>query len=122
MKCKYEGSGVWEGRCVGTKEVDPCPGYDKCKRFKPNYMTNADHIRSMSDEELAEFLEYLYSHCDGPWEILFERKFCDHCPAPEYELEDGRNLKLHECDFTGGKCPHGSDVLWWLKQTYKEDA
>lgn len=84
--------------------------------------TNADHIRSMTDEELSEFLEYLYSHCDGPWEILFERKFCDHCPAPEYELEDGRNLKLHECDFTGGKCPHGSDVLWWLKQTYKEDA
>ena len=34
MKCKYEGSGVWEGRCTGTKEVEPCVG-DKCKMFKP---------------------------------------------------------------------------------------
>lgn len=55
-KCKYEGTGIWNGRCVGTKEVDPCPGYDKCKKYKPNYTTNADHIRSMSDEELADML------------------------------------------------------------------
>lgn len=55
-KCKYEGTGVWNGRCIGTKEVDPCPGYDKCKRYKPNYMTNADHIRAMTDEEFAIFL------------------------------------------------------------------
>ena len=23
IKCKYEGTGIWNGRCVGTKEVDP---------------------------------------------------------------------------------------------------
>ena len=56
MKCKYEGTGVWDGRCIGTKEVDPCPGYDKCKQYKPNYTTNADRIRAMSDEELADVL------------------------------------------------------------------
>ena len=119
MKCYRDGG-------CGPYEMYSCAD---CPASKPEYaargkkvLTNADRIRSMTDEELAEFLEYLYSHCDGPWEILFERKFCDHCPAPEYELEDGRNLKLHERDFTGGKCPHGSDVLWWLKQTYKEDA
>ena len=56
VKCKYEGTGIWNGRCTGTKEVDPCPGYDKCKQYKPNYTTNADLIRAMSDEELAEFL------------------------------------------------------------------
>ena len=55
-KCKYEGTGVWNGRCIGTKEVDPCPGYDKCKQYKPNYMTNADRIRTMTDEEFAIFL------------------------------------------------------------------
>ena len=61
VKCKYEGTGVWNGRCVGTKEVDPCPGYDKCKQYKPNYMTNADCIRAMSNEELCEFLgEYKF--------------------------------------------------------------
>ena len=56
MKCKYEGTGIWNGRCIGTKEVDPCPGYDKCKEYKPDYMTNADRIRAMSDEELADVL------------------------------------------------------------------
>ena len=56
IKCKYEGTGIWNGRCVGTKEVDHCPGYDKCKQYKPNYTTNADRIRAMSDEELAEQL------------------------------------------------------------------
>ena len=54
VKCKYEGTGIWNGRCTGTKEVDPCPGYDKCKQYKPNYTTNADRIRAMSDEELAK--------------------------------------------------------------------
>ena len=56
VKCKYEGTGIWDGRCTGTKEVDPCPGYDKCKQYKPNYTTNADRIRSMNDEELADVL------------------------------------------------------------------
>ena len=56
MKCKYEGTGIWDGRCIGTKEVDPCPGYDKCKQYKPNYTTNADRIRAMSDEELVDVL------------------------------------------------------------------
>ena len=56
MKCKYEGNGVWEGRCVGTKEVEPCKGYEKCKSYCPDYQTNADRIRSMSDEELAEWM------------------------------------------------------------------
>ena len=56
VKCKYKGTGIWDGRCIGTKEVDPCPGYDKCKQYKPNYTTNADRIRSMNDEELADVL------------------------------------------------------------------
>ena len=56
IKCKYEGTGIWAGRCKGTKEVDPCPGYDKCERYKPDYKTNADRIRAMSDEELADVL------------------------------------------------------------------
>ena len=56
MKCKYEGTGIWDGRCIGTKEVDPCIGYDKCKRYKSNYTTNADRIRAMTNEELAEII------------------------------------------------------------------
>lgn len=55
MKCRYETP--CSKRCLGTKELDPCRGYDKCKDFQPNYTTNADRIRAMSDEELAKFLE-----------------------------------------------------------------
>lgn len=95
MKCKYDGTGVWAGRCIGTKEVDPCPGHDKCKSFKPDYMTNADRIRAMSDEELCEFL---YSY-----------KFCDMC-------EEG----CGECHYHGD-CERR--LAEWLKQPYvKEDA
>ena len=67
--CKYEGTGIWNGRCVGTKEVDPCPGYDKCKEYKPNYTTNADRIRSMTDDELAKLL------CCTGWRMT-EQKEC----------------------------------------------
>ena len=66
VKCKYEGTGILDGRCIGTKEVDPCPGYDKCKQYKPNYTTNADRIRAMSDEELVEFIK----------NIKFRAAFC----------------------------------------------
>ena len=61
-KCKYEGTGIWDGRCTGTKEVDPCQGYDKCKQYKPNYTTNADLFRAMSNEEQQNFVK-------GFWEI-----------------------------------------------------
>ena len=61
VKCKYEGTGIWNGRCTGTKEVDPCPGYDKCKQYKPNYMTNADRIRSMTDDELNDMFHEIYN-------------------------------------------------------------
>lgn len=70
MKCKYEGSGVWEGRCKGTKEVDPCPGYDRCERYKPDCKTNGDHVRQMSDAVLARFTMFC------PYPRL------DDCPDP----------------------------------------
>ena len=73
MKCRYEGTGVWAERCLGTKEVDPCPGYEKCNRYKPDGLTNADRIRAMSDEELSVFL----------WE--FDKE--EIARATEYALE-----------------------------------
>ena len=94
MKCKYEGSGVWEGRCVGTKEVDPCVGHEKCERFKPNFKTNADHIRSMTDEELAKWVTEFV-------ELTLETNGLDD----EYELDS---------TFATG-------LLHLLKQPYKEE-
>lgn len=74
-KCKYEGTGIWNGRCVGTKEVDPCPGYDNCEQYKPYYISNADHIRSMSDEKLALFVRAIISAESCP----FIDCDCDEC-------------------------------------------
>lgn len=41
-------------RCKHSGQCDSATGY--CNGFQPTYETNADRIRSMSDEELAEFL------------------------------------------------------------------
>lgn len=74
MKCKYETTGWYDGikRCLGTKEVDPCPGYEKCQHFKPYHMTNADRIRAMTDEELATFI-YTATRACNEYE-------CEKCP------------------------------------------
>ena len=97
MKCKYEGTGIYEGRCYGTKEIDPCPGYDKCSQFKPNFITNADHIRSMSDEELAK--------------VIAATARCRTCLAQTV-------CKEH----TAGLLSCEGDILEWLKQPYKENT
>lgn len=90
MKCKYEGSGAWEGRCVGTKEVDPCIGIEKCDRYKPDCLTNADRIRAMSDEELVELLNhgccpYIEGECTMMW--------CEECISEwlKQPAKDGDN-------------------------------
>ena len=49
------------------KECNQCPyefndkNLEPCKNCVPKKNTNADSIRSMSDEELAEFLEQIVS-------------------------------------------------------------
>ena len=86
VKCKYEGTGIWDGRCIGTKEVDPCPGYDKCKQYKPNYTTNADRIRAMSDEELAKLL------CCTGWRMIEQKECLEWLQQPAGEEDK------HEAD------------------------
>jgi hypothetical protein len=54
--------------------LDPCPGYEKCQHFKPYRMTNADHIRSLSDEELAKTFDIDFATCPPNVE---EDKWCD---------------------------------------------
>ncbi len=84
--------------------------------------TNADRIRSMSDDELAEYLSFIAYERETPWSDLFASKLCAHCHGQEWTLDDGRKLKLHECDFKDGKCPHGSDILWWLQQPAEKEG
>lgn len=64
-------------------------------------MTNAERIRAMADEEPAVLLAEIAYSGKSPWEEPFEQLFCETCPAPEYILDDGRKLNMHECDFEG---------------------
>lgn len=65
----------------------------ECKDFRP--MTNADHIRNMTDEELARWLaNTIYPECP-----------C--CPA--------------DCDGWDGECPDNPEkLLGWLKSPAEE--
>lgn len=94
MKCKYEGEGRYADRCMGTKEIDPCPGYDKCAHFKPNFESNSDHIRSMTDEE---------------W-VATGKMFCPYMKKFE-GCKFGWSLPQQTCE----EC-----VLEWLKAPYEE--
>ena len=86
---------------------------------KDKPMTNADRLDAMSIEEKAQFLHSIAYNRETPWSKPFYEKFCKDCPATEYTLDDGRKLCLHDCDFKDGKCPHGTDIVWWLQQPSK---
>lgn len=89
-----------------------------CQYFRQK--TNADCLDAMSIEEKAQFLYSIAYARETPWSKPFYEKFCKDCPAPEYTLDDGRKLCLHECDFADGKCPHGGEIVWWLQQPAEE--
>ena len=60
-------------KCKGCKKYNENAD---CKECEPDYkITNADRIRSMSDEEFAEFW---LKHCDNPI-MEFNEDICDLC-------------------------------------------
>ena len=63
----------------------------------PDIITNADRIRSMSDEELAEFISRIEIGDFG--QQVYGKTFCDMCKG-QYECDDCR--------------------LWWLQQPAEE--
>lgn len=62
-------------------------------------LSNADRIRDMSDEELAEFISRIEIGDFGPQ--VYGKTFCDMCKG-QYECDDCR--------------------LWWLQQPAEEDT
>ena len=119
--CKYI---TKNGRC-GLKGSyayrHGCFGEDMCRCREP--MTNADRIRAMSDEELAEFLSRIAYGRETSWSGQFAKKFCSSCPTTEYKSECYlKPMHLHECDFTDGKCPYGNEIVWWLQQPEEEET
>lgn len=93
MKCKYGQNGVCE------KLFRPnCPDDSSCFEFE--MFTNADRIRAMSDEELAEFISDIADtcerntecnqHCYGCNEMYCENDKClDWLRKPAKEEQHG---------------------------------
>ena len=87
-----------------------------------NAPTNADRINSMTIEEKADFLSSIAYGRETPWSEPSARRLCDSCPTVHGTYESGIEDDFHECDFVDGKCPHGSDIVWWLKQPAEEET
>lgn len=98
------------------KGCKDCPAYAKCTvtyrgsacdalrgtygiDSDPEIITNADRIRAMSDEELAEFISRIEIGDFGPQ--VYGKTFCDLCSG-QYECDDCR--------------------LWWLQQPAEENT
>lgn len=107
--CKYETS---NGRC-GLKGSyayrHKCYTEDMCRCHEPK--TNADHIRSMADEELAErnVQDYLEYTVDCDWD---ENPIGEYTPF--FKTSDGAIFWYYEDAV--------EYELHWLKQPYKEDT
>lgn len=90
-------------------KCENCTKYDDCRTgsgltwpcgaYVPKSVTNADRIRRMSDEELAEFISRIEIGDFGPQ--VYGKTFCDMCKG-QYECDDCR--------------------LWWLQQPAEEDT
>lgn len=89
-KCKYGKTGV-----CGKLFSPNCHDSEECSEFE--LYTNADHIRAMSDEELAEFL------CDFRACDMTDHP-CDGCVAKPYCHEGHRG------------------TIDWLSQPWEGDA
>ena len=117
--------------CFGKKDFcysvsDDCIG--KCSFFdgsggeyREPSITNAEWINAMTIEEKAAFLSSIAYGRETPWSEPFYAKFCDSCPTVTCTVEGyDKPMDLNECDFVDGKCPHGSDIEWWLQQPAEE--
>lgn len=97
---------------------------DDCDEWPdPAPITNNERISAMTIEEKAEFFYNLAYARETPWSEQFSKKFCESCPATKCEVSDySKPIYLHECEFSDGECPHGSDIMWWLQQPAEGDS
>ena len=101
------------------RQQDQSPDSEKMMQREP--ITNADRLNAMTIEGKAEFISSIAYVRETPWSEPFSRRMCDSCPTVHGTYESGIEDDFHECDFVDGKCPHGSAIVWWLKQPAEED-
>ena len=70
--------------CLYEKTEENCPGCFEGSNYRPKPITNADRIRAMTDEELAEFLCY-WDNCSSTEGLGYNTERvgdCWLCTAP----------------------------------------
>lgn len=90
-------------KCEGCKKYGDCKASGHlvwpCGAYRPVIITNADRIRAMSDEELAEFISKLDTY-DGS-------SFCRSLPQCEADVDADVLIPSERCS----EC-----LLYWLQQ------
>lgn len=80
--------------------------YEKATGKKFGQMTNADHIRSMTDEELATILYSVFNIDDLKIPFCKNKPECNELMDADKEIPESMCLRC---------------MLDWLKRPYKED-
>ena len=106
--------------CVNCKKNNSCTMCWKTSKKKcPHFVqkTNADRIRSMTDEELAEFIR---SMVDGSYNYDFAcYKYTNY--VTHHSDPANKGIYLYKCDDCESE-GIGLDVLMWLQQPAEEEA
>ena len=55
-------------------------------------MNNFEHLKAMTVEELAMWLDENGMFDDSPWNDWFNKKFCEKCESIELEYEDSKTI------------------------------
>jgi hypothetical protein len=101
---------------------DGCPV--ETQKDSRNIVTNADRIRSMSDDEMANWLDSLFNERRDDWKPIG----CYNCINYGTHHSDPANkgTRLYECDgcdFEGSQeNGYKYGILNWLKQPVKEET
>lgn len=98
--CKHD-----KGRCVGSSRKG---SHQYC--FEAKVMTNADRIRAMSDEELAEFVFSMVDCVSCENKLMNNGKLIFGTERKTCTVEDYHSM----CNGDGRKCK--SVCLKWLQQ------
>ena len=102
--------------CKVKEYMGVCPLTNTVKPIKEYRMSNADRIRSMSDEELAEFIR---SMVDGSYNYDFAcYKYTNY--VTHHSDPANKGIYLYKCDDCESE-GIGLDVLMWLQMPAEDD-
>lgn len=131
-QCDQQKCPIWQMPAVDVTVFDDIKtGLAQAIEMEKGNMTNYEYLRSMSEDNFAEWLDE-YGQFDGsPWILWFDEKYCKNCPDVMCRHEDGeREFPCAWCEIHG-KCkffqemneiPDNKEIIGlWLESETKDD-